>query len=130
VANHTQTVSESLRFFGVAPSNKWNEYNWNAFLWGEGTNKVPVDVQALLNSDTITFTDFEFLVQAKVIGESLSLAADPSSEFLTDGSGYTYVFPSDATDGEARDPVSWASAATGSGSWTSQAAATTSWSET
>jgi hypothetical protein len=129
MANYNVTVVESLRLFGVQPSDKWQEYNWNAFLWGEGTNAVlasasPVIAESQAFSDDLT-TAAQF---NRTVDESLALSGAPSSEVLRDGNGYIYVFPSDATDGEDRDPVDWSSNATGSGAWSSQAAASTTWS--
>ncbi len=128
MASHAITISESLRLFGVAPADKWNEYNWNAFLWGQGTNKVPVDV-VTLRSETLTATDALSIQAEATFVELLTVSAGPTSEVLTDGSGYYYVFTDGATDGEDRDPVSWSSSTAGSASWTSQAVTTTSWSE-
>lgn len=132
MTNFNVTVAERLNLFGVAPSDKWNEANWAAFIWGEGTNKVLVRYVALLGNDQITATDtLSASAQFnRTVSETIPLEGAPSSEVLTDGSGYAHVFPSGATDGEDRDPVSWSSGAAGSGSWTSQAAASTSWSET
>lgn len=123
------TISERLNLFGGAPSDKWSEYNWNAFLWGEGTNKTLASAQILLTdsqplTDALT-TETQF---NRTVSETLAVAGAPSSEVLRDGAGYVYVFPSNATDGEARDPVDWTSGTTAQGSWTSQTAGSTPWS--
>lgn len=129
MADYNVTVSETLALFGVQPTNKWSEYNWNAFLWGEGNNAVLAsaellisETQAIADSET-TATDFN-----RTVEETVSVSGSPSSEVLRDGNGYLYVFPNDATNGEDRDPVTWASSATAPGTWSSQAAASTTWS--
>lgn len=129
MADYNVTISETLRLFGVQPSDKWAEYNWSAFLWGEGTNKVLASALSVV-SESQTFTDdlttaAEFNRQ---VDEALTLSGAPSSEVLRDGNGYVYVFPSAASDGEDRDPVDWASGTTAPGTWSSQAAASTTWS--
>ncbi len=121
-------VVESIRCFGVQPSDKWNQYNWNAFLWGEGTNQV-------LASETVLIAETENLSDAitqigiaKVIAETLASTGSPTSEVLRDGAGYLYVFPNNATNGEDRDPVTWTSSTVSTASYTCQAAASTTWS--
>jgi hypothetical protein len=129
MADYNVTVVESLRLFGVQPSDKWQQYNWNAFLWGEGTNAVLASASPLI-AESQSFTDdlttaAEFNRQ---VDEAITLSGAPSSEVLRDGNGYVYVFPSAASDGEDRDPVDWASGTTASATWSSQAAASTTWS--
>jgi hypothetical protein len=128
VASFTTTVSESIRCFGVKPSNKWNEYNWNAFLWGEGTNQVLASETKLI-AETASLADA--LAQVKVetaISESFSLGGSPSSETLRDGAGYYYVFSNNTTNGEERDPVSWTSTSVSTTSFMCQTAGSTTWS--
>lgn len=62
------------------------------------------------------------------LDNTLAPASETSSEELTDGSGWHYIFPSNADDAEDRDEPSWASGATASGSWTSQTVTATTWS--
>ncbi len=128
MADFNTTVSETLRVFGVAPSDKWNQYNWNAFVWGEGTNKVTANPTVAITAGSISPSD-AVAVQPQIgVMETLTLAGAPASEVLQDSAGYTYVFPSNADDGEERDPVSWSSAAAGSNSWTSGTVTSTTWS--
>jgi hypothetical protein len=128
MADFDITISESLRLFGVAPADKWNEYNWNAFLWGEGTNKIVTESEVPI-ADSLVLTGAVATEAEIMFAELLALSCGPTSEVLLDGNGYYYVFTDGATNGEDRDPVAWSSASAGSGSWTSQAVSTTSWSE-
>lgn len=123
------TIANHINCFGPAPSNKWNAWNWAAFAWGEGESDLIAYVVKLLSesvstSDTITPT-VDFYLS---IANTLSPVGDMGSEVLADGSGYTYVFPSDATDGEDRDTPSWSSGSASSASFTCQAAGSTTWS--
>ncbi len=51
----SKTVTNSLNIFGC-PSDKWNVFNWNAFLWGSGTTDLPVQVRHLV-TNTLTPTE-------------------------------------------------------------------------
>lgn len=37
MADATMVIANAFNLFGLAPSDLWNAYNWNAFKWGEGT---------------------------------------------------------------------------------------------
>ena len=129
MADHNITISNSLNTFGLAPSNKWNDWNWNAFLWGEGTEDMQVLVQKLIEEavtfDSAVTTQFSVYV---IISNSLTPDADMYAESLTDGSGYNYVFASNTTDGEGRTFPTYTAVTDGSGTWTAATAATTTWS--
>ncbi len=45
----SKTVTNSLNFFGC-PSDKWQAFNWNAFIWGSGTADLPVQVRHLVTN--------------------------------------------------------------------------------
>ena len=124
----TITVTSTVRCFGVAPSNKWNAYNWNAFIWGEGTADLPVVFGKLITNAQASDTALT-KQPYKLISESISSSGETSSERLRDGAGYSYVFPNNTTDAEERDIPSWAAGAAGSTSWSSQAVTTTAWSD-
>jgi hypothetical protein len=129
MADYSQTVVEGLRVFGGAPTNQWEAYNWNAFTWGEGNNAFIANPLVLISdSQSLAQTDEVQAAFFAAVAEAITTGMVPTSEVLTDGSGYSYVFPNNTTDGEERDPVSWASGAAGSTSWSSGTAGSTDWS--
>src|SRR3990167_1891097 len=128
MADLTQTLSENVNVFGVAPSNKWNEYNWGSFLWGEGTNKVKTETDADISDSTTGISDAIRGNPDARISDEISPTSDLSSETLKDSEGYFYVFQSNTTEGEDRDIASYTSQAAGSTTYTSQAAASVIWS--
>lgn len=68
--------------------------------------------------------------KAASIGIDLSITPteDMASEVLSDSAGYTYVFPSNATNLEDRDDPTWSSGTASSAGWTSASVAATTWS--
>ena len=149
MADFTQTITNTVRCFGQGPSSKWNEYNWNAFKWGEGTTDIKTDVRHLisesisssdgfaqkqifhlLDMQTVTLDGMEvYRSYAFQVSESVGVVGDMSSEGLTDGSGYRYVFPDRTTEGESRSFASWTQMAGASTTWATATAATNTWSE-
>lgn len=126
MADFTITISNRLNCFGVAPSDKWGAYNWNDFLWGEGT----ADLQTLVDhpiSETLTLTDAFYKSVTKAVTETLTIDADMGSEGLRQGD-WSYVFVSNTTEGEDRDFATWSSGTAGSTSWSSSTATSTTWS--
>src|SRR3990167_3845174 len=94
------TISENINVFGVAPSNKWNEYNWGAFLWGEGTNKVKTEDDARISDSNTGLSDAIKGNPDARLSDAVSPTSDLSSETLQDSEGYFYVFQSNTTQGE------------------------------
>lgn len=62
------------------------------------------------------------------IDNTITATEDMARETLGDSNGYSYVFPSGATNLEDRDDVTWTSGTTAAASWSSQAAGSTTWS--
>jgi hypothetical protein len=127
MAEFNATVSETLRVFGVAPSNKWGDYAWNAFLWGEGTAQVPVYVftgvsESQSSGDSTDSTVFV------VVSEGCSPSLVLEHVNVLDEQGYYHVFPDRTTDGEGRDTPSWSSGAVTSASWTRASLSAPTWS--
>jgi hypothetical protein len=127
MANFAITISNYVNTFGGI-TNKWNAFNWGAFLWGQGTADLPVDVmhvisEAIAPDSAINQKDLEFFLQ-----ETLSTTSDMSSEGLTDGSGYNYVFTSNTTEGEDRDFVSYTSGTAQGTAYSSLTTGSTVWS--
>lgn len=150
MADYNVTINNSVNTFGPAPSNLWNAYNWNSFLWGEGTSDLAVYVNLIVNTSSfsldsaitqywgfyISISDASLVPTSSVdiyfatgitISETLSPTADMYAETLGDGSGYNYVFGV-STNAENRPPSTYTEASDPSTTWVAASAATTTWS--
>jgi hypothetical protein len=150
MANLTITVNSTVGVFGGSLTNKWNVYNWNAFTWGEGSPQdLVVAVEKLIantaspTSDvgakhiehvisasdnstswsTAVFSEFTKLIDCGTVTTSF----ETSNETLSQGI-WSYIFPSNASNLEDRDMVSWTSGTVGSTTWTTGTAGSTTWS--
>ena len=126
MADLSKTITNSLNLFGPAPSSKWNAYNWNAFLWGEGTTDLAVSALKVL-ANSLTPADSLIKYQAVVVSNSLAPSSDMTGESVTNG-GYYRLFPGSVSDGEDRVDSSWSGGSSGSPSWSQGTASSTSWS--
>jgi hypothetical protein len=136
LADFNITVANSVNTFGPAPSTKWGAgspytMQWGVSKWGDGTQDLIAYVNLFNPLKESIFTDSS---QAKTLMHPINLGAivpdfDGGNEFVTDGSGYNYVFPSNVIDGDQQTIPNWSSQAVGSTTWTSQAVASTVWSD-
>lgn len=127
MADFIITISESLRVFGPAPTNKWAEYNWNAFKWGEGTNPVALGISVGI-SETETLTD-SFGVNTSVsLSETVTASDDLDALQLRDTQGYDYVFVSSTINAADRSTTTYTRQSTSTPTWTSSTVSATSWS--
>lgn len=127
MANHSITIENSIGVFGPAPSNKWGDYNWNAFTWGEGNEDLPVWVVTQYTANAIALSMAIYTRVTKFIGQTLTVAADMGSEVLKNGD-WTYNFTDRATDAEDRDTATWTGDPEESTTWTEDAEENTEWS--
>ncbi len=146
MADHTKNVSNTVRIFGGGGASLWNAYNWNAFNWGEGTLEFVQSVQKVvqnsavststvakevlhyLDAQTVSLTDQYVKSPTILVSNSQSIAIDPTDETLQDGAGYTYIFTSNASNNEDRDPTTWTSASVSATSWSTVTVGSTTWS--
>lgn len=128
MADFSKTISNSVNLFGGSPTSLWNAWNWNAFRWGEGTADLPVAVMHLIGESLSLDSGIGKFDTAHLISESLSPDSAMDSEYLTDGSGYNYVFPSDVTNHQDQAIASYTVGSNPSNSWSSAAAGGTVWS--
>jgi hypothetical protein len=149
MANYNITISNSLNTFGLAPSDKWNDWNWNAFKWGEGTEDLQVFINLIVNTSALAPTSdmyFRFMHMLDIgstaltsaidaylytgisISNSLSITGDMLSETLMDSAGYNYVFSGQTTNAEDRFSPTYASQTANTTTWASAAASSTTWS--
>ena len=134
MADHVQTVTNSLNLFGGGPSTKWGAnaaatytMTWGTSKWGEGTEDIRQDVEHGPITGTITLSEptLAFSV-TKLLSETMTLSSDSSDQGLQSGS-WNYIFPSNQTDADNQLVPSWAAGTAGSSSWTSGTVGTTTW---
>lgn len=129
MANLTITITNSIRCFGPAPSDKWNAYNWNAFKYGEGTVDLAVNVGKFLSNSITTDNALTIVTNInKVITNTIAMTSENASEGLKDSDGFSYVFVSNTTNGESRSFSTWASGTANAPTWASGTAGSTTWS--
>jgi hypothetical protein len=127
MADHTQSIANTLSLLGQAPTVTWNNFNWGEENWGYSDDLIVSVEKLITNSQGSTTTvrvDF-----VKVYSNSLSPTEDLTEQQLLDGSGYNYVFRKPTTDGEDRNIVSWTSETGASSTWTCATVSSDSWSE-
>ncbi len=139
------TITERINVFGVGPSSKWNEYNWNAFKWGEGTNQIPTRIFAnvaviatitpsaplglgLAVAEAEALTGGSTVVPAAFVSESQSPTAGIEHVNKLDETGDYYVFPDRTLDGEASSSATWTRGSATAPTWTSGTVSAISWS--
>lgn len=133
MANFTKTVSMSVNCFGGGPSTKWSTnaagtyiMTWGTSKWGEGTEDIKQEVELVVSNSISEDVALNFDVTKQVQG-TISVDSETSSEGLKSG-GWNYVFVSDTTEAENRDPSTYTSGSAGAQAWTSATAGSTNWS--
>ena len=108
MADFSKTISNSVNAFGIAPSNKWNVFNWNAFTWGEGTSDLIVFIDHMLISEgfsVATDISLNFTVKNR---NTFSIGTEISDLRLNDGTGvFQKVFPGNVTNATDRIETSY-----------------------
>lgn len=125
MADYSKTCLNTIDALGYG--DNWGDYNWNAFVWGDGTASLEILVTKVVDSSITPDTD-TVKTFSHVIDETLSITEDMNSETLQDSEGYYYVFPGNATNIENRVSSTYTSGTAGSTTWTSGTASSTSWS--
>jgi hypothetical protein len=128
MSDFTKTISNSMNLFGGSPSSLWSSWNWNAFKWGEGTSDLPVDVVHLISESLTPDSAITSLEITFMLSNSLSIDSSNASEYLTDGSGYNYVFPSNVTNHENQAIASYTVGSPAGSSWSPSGSGSTTWS--
>lgn len=88
MANFTQTVTNRIEMFGNAPASYFDRYNWNEFIWGEGTAPL-------------------IKVPGKVLGNVVNVTEDSTEVYLRNRAGYYYNFPDRVTNAHSRYSPTW-----------------------
>lgn len=145
MTDFAKTIANSLNALGGGVTRKWNAFLWGTF-WGEGSIgfaerlvthqfSSPCTVATIEHFDVLhglenaqgTDTGFVF-GPIVMIGSSLTLQSNPDDMRLLDGAGYTYVFPSGASDLLDRDFPIYTSSAANLSTWTTSTVGTPTWS--
>lgn len=126
MADHVKSLTERVNVFGLAPSTKWNEFLWGVGFWGEGSTGIPESITKHVSESIIS--DSVRTETGKSIGDALTVLMAMTDTKLTDGSGYSYVFPGGVTDAEEQVMTDFTRESSVSTTWTKQSAGNTSWS--
>jgi hypothetical protein len=132
MADLTITITNSVSCFGLPEPNLWGTLEWGLSsttnAWGYGNNSVGLSVEKLISEsqslDTAVAKESELTVSS-----SLDVDSETGSETLTDGSGYSYVFPRPTTEAEERVIPVYAEGLEPSTIFTDTTEPSTSWSE-
>lgn len=132
MADFLITVTNSVRSFGPAPSTKWGAgspytMTWGTSKWGEGTQDLIVSVTKYLSNSQGSDTTL-YKSNSKFYSSSVSPTGEMSREVLSDGSGYSYLYPDNTTDLEGRDFTTFTSGTAQTTSYSSATAQSTTWS--
>lgn len=146
MADWTQTVSNTLEFFGSGPSSKWGVMVWGTDKWAEGSQDMPHEIAHLYGTDltlddpfafdwpmnTANTLDLDSAVSNetdRLVENTLSVDSDASREELSDGSGYYYVFTGPTINSDVRNNTEWDDVTDPSETWTSASVSSTDWTE-
>ncbi len=109
MANFTITISNSMRTFGPAPSDKWGvgaiyTFTWGVSKWGEGTEGLTKDYEKP-HAETLTLAGatLTFDTAKRLSAQTLSLLSETYSETLQTANGYYYTFIKPTSEAEQRN---------------------------
>lgn len=134
MADHSISISNSIRCFGTSPSSKWGSgspytMTWGTTKWGEGTEDEIVSVEKVLDnpvtidSSLSLYADYYFSYS-----NSLSCESETYSEYLQTSNGYFYYFVAPTLDAENRNPASFSAITGASTTYTSLSVSSGNWS--
>lgn len=135
MANFTQSLSDSIRFFGPQKSTKWGSpMLWGTDKWGNGAStnfSTPETIGSFNSTNSILAAD-AFTIQANffpTVTAAMTFAQGPSQyETLRDKSGfYYYVFKGGSTNMEGAYIPSYTTASIASLSWSKSTTSSTTW---
>lgn len=116
MADYSQSISNTVNVFGMAPSEKWGSMVWGVDDWGQDSDLVTATIKVLTGS--FTATDSYSLGFGKNLSDSLSVDTYDLDIFLQDADGYYKVFIKPTTDGEELVITGWTACAKSSTTWT------------
>jgi hypothetical protein len=135
MANLTQSLTDSVRFFGPQKSTKFGSpMQWGTDKWGNGatTNfSTPETVLSFFSTQSLSFAD-AYSVTANffpTVTAAMTFAQGPSQyETLRDKSGiYYYVFKGGTTNMETAYVPTYSTSAAPSNSWSQSTTSSITW---
>jgi hypothetical protein len=128
LADLSITIQNAIGVYGPAPSMRWGVDLWGT-LWGDGAQFTEASATKLIengiSSDSTVMLSADFM---RTIANTFDFIEDLSSEDLSDGIGYSYVFSGNASNAENRVISTYSTASAGNPTYSSQTAGTTVWS--
>ena len=129
MADFTQTVTNTIQVFGSADTENWNEIVWGTDNWA-ADDDMEFEITKLLANTVSATADLTFhaehifaaAVTATVVSTNVTLT-------LQDSNGYSYVFPSDTTNGSEISSGVFTNVTNASDGFSPVADASTTWSE-
>jgi len=113
MADHTQSINESINCFGPGPSTKWGTaandvyvMTWGTDKWGEGSEDLHQNVEKVLSESESTTDAFLELQTTKLLSESQA-SSDNNTEITNQLGSYYWEFISQVTDADDRQVTSW-----------------------
>jgi hypothetical protein len=132
MADLTITISNTITCFGLPEPNLWNGFNWGLSssinAWGYGNNSVGLSVEKLITESQSLATAIAKESEV-MVSSPLDIDSETGSETLTDGSGYSYVFPRPTTEAEERVIPVYSEAPEPTTDFATAAEPSTNWSE-
>lgn len=142
MADHTQTVTNAVRFFGGGPSTKWGQavfaytMTWGTAKWGSGDttsdtiNSIPFTFMKVIDNSLAGATSLTVSVFAfRSITNTVSPSSDMTIMRLYDGTGlWNTVFTGATTNADSATSASWSDSASSTVSYTCGSVSSITWS--
>ncbi len=74
MTNFSKTCTNILNVFGRA--DLWNDYDWNAFKWGDGTADLPIRFTKVIDNTVTPDTTIPIKIFVKVVDNSVTPTSD------------------------------------------------------
>ena len=126
MADFSITISNVVGVFGPEPTEAWGYMVWGTDKWAYATEDLPATIGHVVDNTQTVDSDITKLASHQV-DESLVLGSETTSEYLTDGSGYNYVFPGNVTNADNRISTNWTALTYDTATYTTSSRPTTTW---
>jgi hypothetical protein len=128
VADLSITISNRISVSGPSPTNKWGSFNWGQN-WGESGDGYFTVGKNLSESIALAVAVTPVMEFNRTISDGITVSSSINFGTLTDGSGYSYVFPNNVTDLDSRFIPTWAESSEASTSFSESSEPSTTWTE-
>jgi hypothetical protein len=129
VADLSITISNSLNVSGPSPTSKWGTMVWGVGHWAEDKDSYFTVGKNLAESIAMAVAVTPVMEFRRTISEGITVSSTINFGTLTDGSGYSYVFPNNVTDLDSRFIPTWTEGAEPSTSFSESSEPSTTWTE-